>query len=118
MQPRSFGLVSPNSQICNKKSFRLNSASYYGLIMANYTEYDICSILHYPGAQRKEDWCPKWITYLNPFKPCKDYCAVTEKYTRPCLIKGEITYGMGQRLELSESDIRGINIRYGCKGYG
>ena len=115
MQPRSLGLLSPDSQLCNKNNFRL---AYAPWSLANYTDYDICSILHYVSAQRKEDSCPKWATFFNPFNPCKDYCAVTEKYTHPCLIKGEITYGMGQRLGLSESDIRGINIRYGCKGYG
>ena len=94
-----------------------STTRYDAWAIANYTDYDICSILHYPGEKKVENGCSDQFGGYAA-GDCSDYCAVTPKVPQPCLIKGQVTYGMGQRLGLSESDIRGINIRYGCKGYG
>jgi hypothetical protein len=108
---------------CDANNFKLQNHDADEVV--GYSDYDMCSIMHYLDSESIENRCGTWDYVLS--KDCRKRCGLFPIKQQPCLIKGRLLDGMehahdgvamGQRLGLSESDIRGINMRYGCKGYG
>ena len=119
--PRGYyGISYPGSQICEHKDFRdirKNAQNDSPDVFIDYTDYDYCSIMHYPNSGKVSDRSSKGSCFPT-VGDCWEHCALVAKKYQPCLIKGHLIDGLGQRLGLSEMDIRAINMRYGCKGYG
>ena len=108
------------SDKCQHHDFRdvlTQSDNYSPEFLMDYTDYDYCSIMHYPNSEKVIDRS-SWNSCIPTVGDCAAHCALVAKKYQPCLIKGHLVEGLGQRLGLSEMDIRAINTRYGCKGYG
>ena len=94
----------------------------------SYTDYDMCSIMHYGDSATVTRECEFW-QWQRESCSWNSRCNFYARKKQPCFIKGRLTddmddnvdgteVTMGQKLGLTESDIRAINMRYGCKGYG
>ena len=73
----------------------------FALVLSQITYgigYDYCSILHYSERQGVASGCE--IKPIYPFN---------------CLINGKVITKIGQRVGLSDKDIKEINARYKCK---
>ena len=91
----------PGSNVCeNSQYYKFGPTAQSN--QRQYTQYDYCSLLHYPTKTRVPTG--------------HDVCQMKILKNVDCWIKGKHVTKVGLFMGLSDGDIEGINKAYGCRG--